>query len=265
MPFYYFCTKSVKLKITFLGTGTSQGVPVIACECPVCLSADEKDKRLRSSLMVETGGYNFVIDTGPDFRQQMLRENVKKVDAILFTHEHKDHIAGLDDIRSFNWIYKKPMDIYAEDRVLKALQIDYSYAFADDKYPGIPEMTLHEIENKPFEILGVPVIPIRGMHHLLPVFGFRFENVAYLTDINNVPEIEFEKFYDLDILIVNALRKRQHTSHFNLVEALSFIKKINPKKAYLTHISHYMGFHSEVNKELPANVEQAFDGLKIEV
>jgi phosphoribosyl 1,2-cyclic phosphate phosphodiesterase len=253
------------LKITFLGTGTSQGVPVIACECPVCLSADSKDNRLRSSIMIEENGQTFVIDTGPDFRQQMLREKVKKVDAILFTHEHKDHIAGLDDIRSYNWIYKKPMDIYAEERVLKALQVEYSYVFADDKYPGIPEMTLHEIENKLFEIEGISIMPVRALHCKLPVFGYKINNFAYLTDVNSVPEEELYKLKNLDVLVVTALRMKKHISHFNLEEALEFVNLLKPKKTYLTHISHYLGFHELINKELPANVELAYDGLKIEI
>jgi phosphoribosyl 1,2-cyclic phosphate phosphodiesterase len=253
------------LKITFLGTGTSQGVPVIACECPVCLSNDSKDNRLRSSIMIEESGQTFVIDTGPDFRQQMLREKVKKVDAILFTHEHKDHIAGLDDIRSYNWIHKKSMDIYAEERVLKALQVEYSYVFAEDKYPGIPEMTLHQIENKVFDINGISILPVRALHRKLPVFGYKINNFAYLTDVNSVPEEELYKLKNLDVLVVTALRMRKHTSHFNLEEALEFVNILKPKKTYLTHISHYLGFHEKINKELPAKVELAYDGLKIEI
>lgn len=253
------------MKITFLGTGTSQGIPVIACECPVCLSSDPKDNRLRSSVLIETDSISFVIDSGPDFRQQMLREKVKKLDAILFTHEHKDHISGADDVRSFNWIYKKPMDVFAEARVLSAIQREYSYVFADEKYPGVPEMTLHPIENIDFDLLGVSVTPVRGMHHKLPVFGYRIGDFAYLTDINYVSDEEILKLKDLDVLVVSALRKRKHLSHFNLEEALEFVNKVKPKRTFFTHISHYMGYHEEVNKELPENIRLAFDGLTIEL
>ena len=253
------------MKVTFLGTGTSQGIPVIACECEVCQSNDEKDKRLRSSILIETRNIIFVIDSGPDFRQQMLRENVKKLDAILFTHEHKDHISGADDVRSYNWIYQKPMDVFAEERVLTAIQREYSYVFADDKYPGVPQMTLHSIDNKPFNIFDNRVVPVRGMHHKLPVFGYRIDDFAYLTDVNYVAEEEIAKLSELDVLVISALRKRKHISHFNLEEALGFIDKVKPKKAYLTHISHYLGFHEAVSKELPENVELAFDGLSLEL
>jgi len=249
------------LKVTFLGTGTSQGVPVIACDCEVCQSKDLHDKRLRSSVMIEVDNKVFVIDTGPDFRQQMLRENVKKLDAILFTHEHKDHIAGLDDIRSFNWLYKKPMDIYAEKRVLNALQIEYSYVFAVDKYPGIPEMTLHEIDETPFFIDNIKIIPIRALHYKLPVLGFRIHNFAYITDANFIEEKELEKVRGVNCFVINALRKKEHISHFNLEQAVEIAKKVGAEQTYLTHISHLMGFHNNINANLPKNIQLAYDEL----
>ena len=253
------------MKITFLGTGTSQGVPVIACNCDVCKSKSTKDKRLRSSVMIEVEDKIFVIDTGPDFRQQMLRENVTKLNAILFTHEHKDHIAGLDDIRAFNYLQKKPMDIFAEQRVQEALKREYAYVFADFKYPGIPEMEMHLINNKPVDIHGVKVIPIRVMHYKLPIYAYRIKDFSYITDTNHISEEEKNKIKGSRIIAVNALRKKKHISHFNLDEALNLIAEIKPEMAYLTHISHLMGLHEDVKKELPENVKLAYDGLTIEL
>ncbi len=253
----------LQIEAIFLGTGTSQGVPVIACNCEVCKSNDLKDKRLRSSLLLKINGQNFVIDAGPDFRQQMLREEVNSLRAILLTHEHVDHIFGLDDIRSYNWIQKYPTDIYAEERVQIAIKRIFDYVFADYKYPGIPKMQLHLIESKPFEIDGIEFIPIRCYHHKLPVYGFRVGDLTYITDANYIPKEELEKIKGTRILVINALRKEKHISHFNLKEALDIISEIQPEKAFLTHLSHSFGKHYDIQKELPENVFVGYDGLKI--
>jgi phosphoribosyl 1,2-cyclic phosphate phosphodiesterase len=255
--------EKINIEATLLGTGTSQGVPVIACDCDVCQSADENDKRLRSSLLLKIAGKNFVIDAGPDFRAQMLRERVNSLRVILLTHEHVDHIFGLEDIRSYNWTQKHPTDIYAEDRVLEAIKRIFHYVFADFKYPGVPEMKLHKIENKPFKIDGIEFIPIRCYHHKLPVYGFRVGDLTYITDTNFIPDEELEKVKGTKILIINALRKESHISHFNLEEALEIINEIRPEKAYLTHLSHAFGKHSDIQNELPENVFVGFDGMKI--
>ncbi len=253
------------MKITFLGTGTSQGVPVIGCKCETCTSDDMHDKRLRSSILIEVEHKIFVIDTGPDFRQQMLREQVRDITAILFTHEHKDHIAGLDDIRAFNYIHKRPMEVYADERVEKALRREYAYVFAEDKYPGIPQMNVHTIENKDFYIEDIKITPIRLMHYKLPIFGFRIKDFTYLTDTNYIAPEEKEKIKGTKVLVVNALRKKKHISHFNLAEALALIDEIKPERAYLTHVSHLMGKQADVEKELPQNVFFAYDGLMLEI
>lgn len=251
------------MKLTFLGTGTSQGVPVIACPCDVCSSPDHRDKRLRSSFLVEIDGLTIVIDAGPDFRQQMLGACVTNLSAILLTHEHYDHLAGLDDIRAFNWVQKKPTDIYAEERVNQSVREVFSYVFASKKYPGIPQMILHPIDEEPFMIGYVHVVPIRGLHYRLPVLGFRIGKMAYLTDFNSLPNTELEKLKDLDVLIINALRREPHVSHFTMDEALSVISEVKPVHAYLTHISHQMGRYSDVEKLLPDNVFLAYDGLSL--
>lgn len=251
------------MKITFLGTGTSQGVPVIACECKTCLSADQHDKRLRTSLLLETNDTTLLFDAGPDFRQQMLREHVMKLDSIILTHEHKDHISGMDDVRAFNYKSQDAIDIYSEERVQKAIQKEYSYVFSDIQYPGIPKMRLNLITERPFEIKDVKIIPIRVYHYKLPVFGFRIGNFAYITDANYIPEESKEKLFGVKYLVINALRKEKHISHFSLREAIDFIREISPKKAFITHISHQMGYHAEVSKELPSEIMLAYDGLSV--
>lgn len=249
------------MKITFLGTGTSQGVPVIACDCETCLSEDNRDKRLRTSLLLETDNTILLFDAGPDFRQQMLRENVKRLDAIILTHEHKDHISGMDDVRAFNYKSQDAIDIFAEERVQKAVRKEYSYVFAEYQYPGIPKMRLNPINEYGFKISGVQIIPVRVFHYRLPIFGFRIGNFAYITDANYVPEESKEKLFDVKCLVINALRKEKHISHFSLREAIDFIREISPKKAYITHISHQMGQYKQIARELPQGIVLAFDGL----
>ena len=253
------------MKITFLGTGTSQGIPIIGSTHPVCLSDNPKDKRLRVSVLIEWDNFSYVIDCGPDFRQQMLKANVAKIDGIVFTHEHADHTMGLDDIRPF-FFRHGDIDLYAHKRVFKALKKRFDYIFTSEaKYPGVPSVRTHEVKNKPFELGNLNVVPIDGLHHKLQVFGYRFKDFAYLTDMNFVPDMEADKLSNLEVLVVNALRIKPHLSHFNLEEALDFIKRVKPKRAYLTHISHHMGFHDDVQQNLPDNVFLAYDNLQITI
>lgn len=251
------------MKVVFLGTGTSQGIPVIGCKCEVCTSIDYRDNRLRSSIFVEFDGIHIVVDTGPDFRQQMLRERIDRVDAVLFTHAHKDHVAGMDDIRSYNFLQKKDMPIYATAFVVGRLNKEFEYIFEDDGYPGIPKVEVNYIENKPFQIEGKKIIPIEVMHYKLPVLGFRFGDFTYITDAKHISEKEKEKIKGSKVIVLNALQKKTHISHFNLEEALELMAELKPEKGYLTHIGHFMGRHGEVSEELPDNVEIAWDGLQL--
>lgn len=249
--------------ITFLGTGTSQGVPVIGCECEVCRSIDYRDNRLRSSVLIETNDKTIVIDTGPDFRQQMLRERVRQLDAVVYTHQHKDHTAGMDDVRGFNFIQKTEIPIYARQDVLNQLQQEFEYVFSSSKYPGVPQIKVNEIKNQPFDIGEVTLTPVEVMHHKLSVFGYRVHNFTYITDANFISDQEIEKIKGSEVVVLNALRKTTHISHFSLEEAIEMSKKLEAEKTYLTHISHGLGKHRDVSKELPDNVELAYDGLKL--
>jgi phosphoribosyl 1,2-cyclic phosphate phosphodiesterase len=251
------------VKITFLGTGTSQGVPVIACECPTCMSSDPHDNRLRTSLLLESEGVTLLFDAGPDFRQQMLREKVRKLDAILITHEHKDHIAGMDDVRAFNYKSQDAVDIYAEERVQKAIKREFSYVFSDYQYPGIPRMRLNDIPDYNFTINGIVITPVRVRHMNMEIYGFRIGDFAYITDANYIPEQSKEKLFGVKYLVINALRKEKHISHFSLREAVDFIREISPRKAFITHISHQMGLHKDVSEELPPGIMLGYDGLSL--
>ncbi len=254
------------MKITVLGSGTSQGVPVIACDCHVCKSTDVKDARLRSSILISAEEENFVVDAGPDFRQQMLRANVRTLKGVLFTHEHKDHLGGLDDIRAFNYRENRKMEIFSTQRVYEAIQKEYHYIFSEVRYPGIPEISWNEIQLEPFKLPNGPmVVPIQVMHHKMPVLGFRIADFTYITDAKSISEKELEKVKGTKILIVNALHRSSHISHFNLEEALEFINKVKPQQAYLTHISHLFGLHDEIEHDLPEGVSLAYDGLTIEI
>jgi len=253
------------MNITFLGTGTSQGIPVIGSTHPVCLSKDEKDKRLRSSVMLEWGSYRYIIDCGPDFRQQLLRENIDSINGVLFTHEHADHTAGLDDIRPFG--YKMgDVPLFMPERITDNLQQRFYYIFTRvNRYPGAPNASIEIVYNKPFNLGSKEVIPIEFMHGKIPIYGYRIDNFAYLTDLKTIEDDEKKKLQQLDVLVLNALRIESHPTHLNLEDALALIDELQPKKAYLTHISHKLGFHEEVQKKLPKNVFLAYDGLKITV
>ncbi len=254
-----------EITITFLGTGTSQGVPVIGCKCAVCSSTDTRDQRLRTSVLIKTQGKTFVIDTGPDFRQQMLREQIDSLDGVLFTHEHKDHIAGLDDIRAFNFIQRKDMEVFATERVQTALKREFYYAFEEVKYPGVPQILLKTIDNQPFEASGITFTPIEVLHYKMPVLAFRVGDFSYVTDANFIAESEKEKLKKSKVLVINALRKSDHISHFSLDQALALIEELEVERAYITHISHQMGLHAEVEKQLPHNVFLAQDSLTISI
>ncbi len=257
------------MRITFLGTGTSQGVPMIACPCDVCHSTDSLDKRLRSAIHIQSKDYSIVVDTGPDFRMQMLGNDITEVDAILFTHEHKDHSAGLDDVRGFNYHMACDMPIYGSAHCIEAIKRDYQYIFREKKYPGIPELEVHIIENKSFVVAHkgrapLSITPIEVLHYKLPVFGYRIGSFAYITDANYIAPAEIEKLKGVKTLVLNALRHEPHLSHFTLKEAIEIAQEIGAENTYFTHISHQLGKHKEIDPTLPEGMHLAYDGLSIE-
>ncbi|MCF8365115.1 MAG: MBL fold metallo-hydrolase [Bacteroidales bacterium] len=253
------------MTITFLGTGTSIGVPVITCDCPVCTSSDPRDNRTRSSVMIEVGEEVFVIDCGPDFRMQMLREKVMNLSAILFTHEHRDHIAGLDDVRAFNYVLNKRIDIYGMKRTLDMIQTEFPYIFSIQRYFGAPQINLNEIDTTPFSINGFEFIPIIVQHDKIPILGFRFGDFTYITDASFIDDAELKKIKGSKVLVVNALRNSTHPSHFSVNEAVEIIEMIKPEKAYLTHMSHFIGKHNDLDTKLADYIHPAYDGLKVEI
>lgn len=253
------------MNVTFLGTGTSQGIPVIACNCKVCNSLDYRDIRTRTSIHIEVNNQSFVIDTGPDFRSQILRERILTLDAVIFTHQHRDHTAGLDEIRSFNFKQKADMPIFASKSVTKQLKEDFAYIFSDSKYPGLPKIDCNEISNADFTIGPTTFSPIQVMHHKLPVFGFRINDFTYITDANHIPEEEKPKIYGSKVLVLNALQIKPHISHYNLEEAIDVVNELQPDKAYFTHISHNLGLHKHVESMLPNHIQLAYDGLKLKL
>ncbi len=249
--------------VTFLGTGTSQGVPVIACPCEVCRSLDFRDKRLRTSIHLQTENVSLVVDTGPDFRQQMLREGIDRLDALLFTHSHKDHTAGLDDVRAYNFKQQMDMPVYGTAALLSQLKKEFYYAFEPQKYPGIPQLALHEINEDPFVVRGITIQPLPVRHMHMPVLGFRLGNFSYITDANQIPDATLQRLKGTEVLVLNALQREKHLSHFNLEEAIDMAKRINAPRTYFTHISHKLGTHREVARELPEGIQLAYDGLRI--
>jgi len=254
-----------QMKLTFLGTGTSIGVPVIACNCPVCKSKDARDKRFRTSAMISVDGQNIVIDCGPDFRFQMLKQNVEDINAVLFTHEHRDHIAGLDDIRAFNYVLNKNIPIYGTRHVMEAIMTEFPYIFSENRYFGAPQLTVHEIDDSQFSIGETMIRPIKIMHNKLPIMGYRINDLTYITDASFIDEVEKEKIVGSKVLVVNALRNSKHVSHFSLGEALELIEQVKPEEAYITHISHFLGLYEEVEQRLPPNVHLAYDNLVVDL
>lgn len=254
------------MKITFLGTGTSQGVPVIGCDCEVCTSADKKDKRLRSSIWIDTPEASIVIDSGPDFRYQMLRANVRRLDALIFTHGHKDHVAGMDDIRAYNYFQKKPVDVYATEETQQVIRREFPYIFENKDYPGIPQINLHTINaHDPFYVNGLKIIPIRVLHYKLEVLGFRIGDFTYITDANFIAPEELEKAKGSKVFVLNALRHEPHISHFTFKEAIEVTEKVGATQTYFTHISHQLGLHKVLNEQLPPHMQLAYDGQTIDL